>query len=151
MEIKIGSRVYTAGIEQDLHQMIPWKEWDCHGIVIENPCRSKKPGEMILYSDRHEKIYYDFAETVKIARTRWGAKSGKEAAELAMADYNRLRQWCNEFWCYVVLTVEDENGESECIGGIESDDKDGIEHYAKQLARELYEREFGPQPDLFGE
>jgi len=131
--------------------MIPWKEYDCHGIVIENPCRSKKPGEMILYCANGCKIYYDFAETVKIARTRWGAKSGKEAAELAMADYNRLRKWYNDDWCYVNLIVENEDGDTECLGGIESDDAEGIKDIANQLARELYEREFGPQPDLFGE
>jgi hypothetical protein len=106
---------------------------------------------MILYCANGCKIYYDFAATVKIARTQWGAKSGKEAAELAMADFNRLYGWCNDDWCFVILTVEGENGESECIAGIESDDAEGIKDIASQLAQELYEREFGPQPDLFGE
>lgn len=151
MEIQVAGKIYTAKVEQDIHQMIPWKQWDCHGIVIENPRRNKRPGEMILYSDRGYKVYYDFAETVKIARTKWGAKSGKEAAEMAMADFERLRKWCNDQWQYVILTVEGENGGTESIGGLESDDEDGIAHYAKDLAIQLYEREFGPQPDLFGE
>jgi hypothetical protein len=151
MEIQIAGKVYKAKVEQDLCQMIPWKEWDCHGIVYEWMRRPKRPGEMILYSDRHEKTYYDFAETVKIARAVWGAKSRKEAAELAMADFERLRKWCNDQWQYVTLIVEDENGDTESIGGLESDDQAGIKHYAKYLAIQLYEREFGPQPDLFGE
>lgn len=51
----------------------PWKEHDGHGIVSEWTTRDKRPGERVLVSDRSSHRFYDFEETVKIAkRDKWG-------------------------------------------------------------------------------
>lgn len=121
----------TARIEviPDEHMGEPWKEHDGHGIVSEWTTRAKLPGELILASDRNSRRYYDFAESVKIARRDgWGADGktpGERAAKATAEDYRRLRDWCEDRWCWVgvAVTVTKANGEfdSDSLWGIESD------------------------------
>lgn len=64
------------------------------------------------------------------------------AAAAAMADYDRLRQWCDNQWCYVGVVVESLDGEGDVIDsaslwGIESDCEDYLEETAHDLAEEL--------------
>lgn len=66
------------------------------------------------------------------------------AAAAAMADYDRLRQWCDDQWCYVGVVVELVDEEDEpvsCHGaslwGIESDAGDYLEEVARELADEV--------------
>lgn len=65
------------------------------------------------------------------------------AAAAAMADYNRLRDWCNDKWCYVgviVETLDDEGeptGETASLGGVESDCDEYLAEVARELASEL--------------
>lgn len=64
------------------------------------------------------------------------------AAAAAMADYDRLRQWCDNQWFYVGVVVEslDEEGDvidSASLWGIESDCEDYLEETAHDLAEEL--------------
>lgn len=158
----------------------PWEEHDGHGIISDWTTRDKAPGELVLASDRGSNRYYDFAETVKIARRDgWGFLSGEleifqnesgqwiarvaatyrkpaqfesvaddindairavyakhkatfpsaraYAAGAAMADYESMRKWCNNDWCWIYIRVEllDDDGDpvgdiSETLGGIES-------------------------------
>lgn len=112
----------------------PWIEHDGHGIVSEWERRSKKPGELVLNSDRGLHRYYDFAASVEKAKAeQWGISDpvGKTknqiAAEAARADYEHLRRWCNDqwHWCGIVVTQLDEDGEetenSSALWGIEED------------------------------
>lgn len=64
------------------------------------------------------------------------------AAAAAMADYDRLRQWCDNQWHYVGVIVEslDDEGDvldSASIWGIESDADDILDEVAQDLAAEL--------------
>lgn len=60
------------------------------------------------------------------------------AAAAAMADYDRLRGWCDDQWCYVgVIVTDDETGESESLWGIESDADDYLHEVAAELTAEL--------------
>ena len=92
----------------------------------------KAPGQMILCTDRRKYRYYDFAEAVNLARRDgWDTKPygtrkpGERAHAAVMADYNYLRQWCDQQWhyCGIVVTLLDADGEldnvSESLWAIE--------------------------------
>lgn len=102
----------VATIHDDSATGAPWQRDDGHGPVSEWTTRDKKAGERILNSDRDSKRYYDFAEAVKIAkRDGWGIvnSEGMTAGQIAEAaaqhDYEVLRAWCNDEWCYVGISV----------------------------------------------
>lgn len=138
---------FKALFETDCDVIAPWKEYDSHGVISEWTTTDKRPGEKILYSDGRQKLMYDIQATTKRARADgWNHEpytgtKGEQAARAVAADFERLRQFCEGHWSYVVLTVEllDEDGEaitSETLGGIESDDPDMMDH-ARQLAEEV--------------
>jgi hypothetical protein len=112
----------------------PWQEHDGHGIVSDWTSRSKKPGELVLHSDRGMSRYYDFAATVEKAKIEgwnvspydWKTK-GEQAAAATMADFENLRRWCNDLWhwCGIVVTVLDDEGDKtdiqSSLWGLEDD------------------------------
>lgn len=65
------------------------------------------------------------------------------AAQAAMADFDRLRQWCDDQWCYVGVVVElldrdgDGTGYTASLWGIESDSYDYLADVALELAEEV--------------
>lgn len=64
------------------------------------------------------------------------------AALAARQDYERLRDWCNDEWCYVgvIVIATDSDGEeiaSESLWGIESDAGDYLLETANELLAEL--------------
>lgn len=108
----------------------PWEREDEHGPVSEWTRRKKAPGEMVLAADHGSSRFYDFPEAVKIARADgWGADGatvGERAHNAALADYERLRQWCNDQWRYIGVVVEARKPDgavwaSDSLWGIESD------------------------------
>ncbi|MFN7610089.1 MAG: hypothetical protein ACK5QX_04005, partial [bacterium] len=118
-----NGREFYVYAEHDDTIRAPWEDIDVHGIVSEWTTRDKRPSEFVLATDRRSKRYYDFAETTRIAkRDGWGL-CPDELAKLTMqlgrvptrkeivrravlADFIRLRQWCNDQWSYVVLIVK---------------------------------------------
>jgi hypothetical protein len=107
---------------------------------------------MVLCSDRRSKRYYDFQAAVAQARAEgWDAAPytgtrGERAARAAMADFKRLRDWCDNHWHYcgvIVRLLDDEGddmGESESLWGIESDADDYHREVAQELAEEILAR-----------
>lgn len=152
----------------------PWKEFDGHGPVSEWTRRGKASGERILVEDRGSYRYYDFRAAVAIARRDgWGCEHtkvvetdgqrivthgphtsrGARAACAAETDYNYLRRFCEGQWGYVcveVTHVDDEgtDGETTCLGGVESDSSDYIETVCNELADELLQRIEVENPDI---
>lgn len=65
------------------------------------------------------------------------------AAEAARRDFEFLRDWCENRWCYVGVVVElvddddEPTGETESVGGIESNAYTYLEETAHELAGEL--------------
>lgn len=129
----------------------PWKEHDGHGIVSEWTRRKKEPGELILWEDHHSFLYYDFAETMKIAkRDGWsvdplkleGAETvGEKAAKAVWSDYERLRAWCRGDWHWLGFTseIEDPEGnqwESDSVWGYD-DEKYMLEEARASLKCEI--------------
>lgn len=129
----------------------PWEECDGHGPVSDWTSRAKRPGELILATDRHAYRYYDFQAAVALAKSDgWNAKPydvpgetrGQRAAKAAVADFEFLRRWCNDDWCYVgvVVTLLDAEGEDvdgRSIWGIDSGSRDYLTDTAHELADEL--------------
>lgn len=156
-------RTAVVAIVPDEGMGAPWKEHDGHGPVSDWTTRSKRPGELVLNEDRGSFRYYDFAEACRIAlRDGWDAEPystsespHERAAKAARADYERLREWCNDEWQWVGVVLfelpDDEMGrdprhiadeapfgvlEHEALWGIESDSPE----YHDEVARELVER-----------
>jgi hypothetical protein len=142
---------YRFEIEPDYHHGAPWEECDGHGPVSEWTRRAKLPGELVLNQDRDSYRYYDFQAACKIARRDgWDAapyNKGQEtarqqAAKAAMANYNYLRQWCNDVWSYVGVVVYERCpscNEWRSIGslwGIEDSDRSYIDEVVQEIIEE---------------
>ena len=124
----------------------PWDREDGHGPVSDWEHRSKRPGEMILNSDRGSHLFYNFAEAVKLARKdgwntapyKWPT-NGARAHAAALADFEYLRRWCSDQWhyCGIVVTLLDADGDPDSVDaslwGIESEGDD----YHEEVIREL--------------
>ena len=150
-EITRDGLTFRVSHHHDDHSGEPWKEHDGHGPVTGWEYRDKRPGELILNEDRGTKRFYDYAEACRIARRDgWNAAPyhieaetpRQQAARAALADFERLRAWCNDewHWCGVVVTLLDDDGEevdSTSLWGIDSDDDTYRADVANELAREL--------------
>jgi len=139
--IEHNGRNYTVEVNYDDAMGAPWLEHDGHGIVSEWTPSDKQPGEWVLAEDRRSKRFYDFAATMKLAKKEgWGlnddalakleqklgrkATKGEITAESVRRDFEFLRGWCNDDWHWVyVMVTDDETGESDSLGGIESGDE----------------------------
>jgi hypothetical protein len=123
-----------VSVHQDQHMGEPWNEHDGHGIVSEWTTRNKSAGELILHQDGRSKLFYDFAETMKIAkRDGWGLSperlsklekrlgrkptTGQIVADAVSRDFEHLRQWCNGDWCWFGYTTEINTPDGETITG----------------------------------
>jgi hypothetical protein len=75
-----------------------------------------------------------------------GKTKGQIAAEAAEDDFRRMKAWVDDEWWWAFLRVTlldvdgNETSESESIGGLESDDEDGIAYYTKEMAESIAER-----------
>ncbi len=125
----------------------PWENDDGVGVVSKHRYHAfgqgskppKAPGERILSWDRgHYRVYDMQATTKKAWADGWGlgdknlvaltTKLGREPKrgdiihEAVERDFQRMRGWCNDDWCYVTIRViDDETGDDDYLGGVESD------------------------------
>lgn len=138
--------IYTVSIEGDDDSGTPWDNECGHGPVSDWTDRDKLPGELVLHSDGGWYRYYDYAEACRIARSDgWGISADPQRdgettrayrARAAMADYDRLRQWCNDVWSYVGIIVTADDGRSASLWGIESDAGEYLVEVANELIDE---------------
>lgn len=133
----------------------PWDECDGHGPVRKSSHRhgvnwstngDKKPGERPLNCpDRNEyQFYYDWQQAMKIAkRDGWNAApydAPNKALRAVQADFDSLRGFLNDEWCYVgiVCTVLDAEGEettdADSCWGFET-----LDDYHETAGREMAE------------
>lgn len=143
--------MYRAQIEIDSNHGAPWEEYDGCGIVSDWTTRAKLPGEIVLVESRGARRFYDFAATMRKAKhDGWnhapydvGSRKQK-ALRAVLADYDRLRGWCYDDWCFVGIVVT-RIDTCDCCGetkethidsrwGIESDSGD---EYFHDVAREM--------------
>ena len=148
-ELTRAGLTFRVEHHRDEYTGAPWDEHDCHGIVTEWTSREKRPGELVLDSDGHQRRYYDFAASCRRALAEgWdappygGGTPRQRAARAARADFERLRDWCDDewHWCCVVVVLLDDEGEEldrASLWGIESDAGDYLTEVAAELADEL--------------
>ena len=132
--IKKDGYTIRISIHHDDNMGAPWEEHDGHGIASDWTSRDKRAGEIILCQDGSSKRYYDFADTMKIAkRDGWGLcpekiakikkQTGKKPTKgelvhaAVMADFEYLRAWCNDEWHWLGYTTEIETPDGETIDG----------------------------------
>lgn len=150
-EIEHEGFTLTATIHRDETYDPPWDAHDGHGPVSDWTRRQKAPGERILCEDGAAHRLYDFAEAVKIARRDgWrGLAEDTEgtprqiAVRAAEADFQRLRDWCNDGWWWVGVAVTVSRADVQLTGkyehalwGIESDAGPYLNEVAQDLAEE---------------
>ena len=152
---------FRVNFRDDDDTTAPWKREDGHGPVSEwrrhafgmGSKPPKAPGEMILCWDHGSYLTYDFAAAVRQAKAEgWDAPPygegtrGQRAHRAAMADFNRLREWCAGRWAYVVIEVTllddfgDDMDESGSVWGVESDADEYFAEIANELADEIIHR-----------
>ena len=98
----------------------PWEENDCYGIVKGWQRSDKAPGEVILCSNRDDKLIYDYAGSV--AKWKKEGICGQEADQYAKQSVKRLKEYFLDNWSYLFARITIEGLEyEETLGGIESD------------------------------
>lgn len=86
------------------------------------------------------RLYAAFRETMT---------PGEYAARAARRDFERLRDWCNDSWCYVGVSVaplckccgEPDEAKAESLWGIESDAGEYLRETARELAEQVTDGE----------
>lgn len=136
-------------IQRDDDTGAPWKEHDGHGVIYESSSREDYMDEWILNSERGWYRYYDWKESLKIAkRDGWGCKpyDTSTAMDAVRANYEWLRRWCNDAWWWIgcIVTLLDENDDeldSESCWGFDSDSMDYVCSEARSLAAHMLVKE----------
>ena len=142
-------RTFRVTIECDDVMVAPWNECDGHGVVSEWVMRDKFPHERVLRAEHNRMQYYDLRASRVIAmRDGWGSDNEPEglsqrakAARAVMADFTRMRAWCDGEWHYAVVKVtllDDDGGEiaNHSVCGVESDSD--LTETAHDLALDLH-------------
>lgn len=146
-----NGRAYVASFFYDADMGAPWDNEDGRGDVSDWTTRDKLPGEMVLCRDHNSKRLYDFqGACAKALKEGWRASADinrtdltprQLAANAAMADFERLRAWCNDQWHYIGISVKSADDDSDDFGeslwGIESDAGDYLETVMRELADQI--------------
>lgn len=102
-------------IEYDSDYTPAWENSEGHGVVSDWEHRGEANGRWVLHHDMYDTRYYDWKETLKIAkRDGWGHSGDIMGA--VRRDYEYLRAWCNNEWYYVGVIVELYDANEELIG-----------------------------------
>ena len=153
INIEQNGKTYRVEFIFDSDMGAPWKEHDGHGIVSDWENRDKKPGEVVIASNRGAKRFYDIAATTRIAkRDGWGVSDADTSkmtpaqitALAVQRDMEHMRGWCNDewHWCGVSVFPLSEDGDelrskTESLWGIESDADSYFEEVISQLIAQI--------------
>lgn len=165
--VTLKGLTFRVTCETDCDMGPPWKEHDGHGEVREvrtfGGKPEKRPGERVLHTDRYAAWFYDWQGAMSTAkRDRWGLcddekaelaeklghapTAGEITTEAVQRDFDHLRGYCNDDWSWVTVyvTLLDTDGaptgETESLGGIESNSADYINECALELVAEIANR-----------
>lgn len=150
-DVQRNGATYRVCHAADVYADAPWVNWDGSGIVSDWTQREKKPGELVLSSDRKSKRFYDFSATMKKAKTDgWGISgdttgmSRNEISQRAvMLDFERMRDWCSDKWSYIIVVVfpltpdgDELKSKAKRLFGVESD-CENLDELALELVAEF--------------
>ena len=127
--MKYKGYLFTIEVDYDEFQGPPWLHCDGHGPVSDWTTRDKKPSEVVLSSIGGSNLYYDFSRAMKKAKEeRWDAApygqgtKGERAERAVRADIKYLRDYIDNAWVYVTLSVTLRgSGYTTSLGGVEYD------------------------------
>ena len=156
--------MFRCVVEPDTDLQAPWIEHDGHGRIRSVSSYygrpEKRPGEVIIYSERGEYWLYDVQATMQIAgNDGWGLSDedvtalaaklnrtptkGDITAGSVRRDMDYCRQWLqgDRFWQMIeVFQIDDEGeriGESEYLGCVDSGYGSECGEYVRECAAEL--------------
>ena len=109
-----GGLYAIVKIEYDTDYNPPWENSDGHGVVSDWEHREERDRRWVLCQDRWDYRYYDWRETMNIAKRDGWSRSG-DIMDAVRSDYEYLRAWCNDNWYYVGLIVELYDANDELI------------------------------------
>lgn len=110
-----GGLYAIVKIEYDTDYGPPWENSYGHGVVSDWEHREERDRRWVLCQDRWSYRHYDWRETLKIAKRDGWSHSG-DIMDAVRSDYEYLRAWCNNKWCYVGVIVELYDANEELIG-----------------------------------
>lgn len=109
-----GGLYAIVKIEYDTDYSPPWENSDGHGVVSDREHREERNRRWVLCQDRWDYRYYDWRETMNIAKRDGWSRSG-DIMDAVRSDYEYLRAWCNDEWYYVGVVVELYDANDELI------------------------------------
>lgn len=127
--MKYKGYLFTIEVDYDEFEEPPWLHCDGHGPVSDWTTRDKKPSEVVLWTVGGANLYYDFSRAMKKAKEeRWDAApygqgtKGERAERAVRADIKYLRDYIDNVWVYVTLSVTLRgSGYTTSLGGVEYD------------------------------
>ena len=127
--MKYKGYLFTIEVDYDEFEEPPWSRCDCHVPVSDWTTRDKKPSEVVLSSIGGANLYYDFSKAMKKAKEElWDAAPygqgtrGERAERAVRADVKHLRDYIDNVWVYVTLSVTMQgSGYTTSLGGVEYD------------------------------
>jgi len=151
-DFTVAGQSFTADLVRDESHGAPWDENDGHGVVSDWTTRDKAPGELVLAEDGRQRRFYDLSGSIALAkRDGWdsapygqpGETPAQKASRAARADFQYLRDWCNDSWFYCGVIVRKAGAcsccaASESLWGVESKG-DYVREVALELAAEMLE------------
>lgn len=142
--VEIDGITFRMSVEADDSSDAPW-DIDCFTPKPDERRRNgygypdKRPGETVVWSDRHTAYALEFAAMVRSERKNGGC-SGSQAHKNACAVVKRLRAWFNDEWHYcgvvVTATVGGLELASSSLWGIESNAGDYLTEASNELLQE---------------
>ncbi len=150
--IEASGLTFRVDFKYDHDAGRPWDNSEGHGPVREASRNytgyiDKRPGERVLYAGNRRELswVYDWKAACKLARADgWNAEpydAPDRIQRAVQADFDFLRAWCNDQWCYVgviVTLINDDGtgGVSDSLWGVETY-KDYHHECARDIAGEL--------------
>lgn len=156
------SRAVEAWWYYDHDHVAPWEEHDGHGPVRAGRYdRDKRPWERPLNGarSRSTRYLYDWRAAMKLAtqdgwwwctnidtfmhltaRHRRVPTRGMIAEYACTMDFEYLRGWLNDEWCWCgIVVIDEETGVEAALWGIESTNEHGYhEQVIQELVDEMY-------------
>lgn len=144
-EVERGGYTFRVNFPCDEDHEPPWDDGDGQGIVSAvGVTRPKKPGERVLFKDRHhDRTYFDWEGSIQKAKSEsWGlsdeeveklkGKLGKyptrgQIVEAAVQrNFEWMRRWVRDEWEYVGIQItllrDGKEVSSETAWGFDNDD-----------------------------